>query len=526
MLIGLTACAAHADWASDIGYTRLQARLGALLPQGAGISVSHVEPSVSEETAAYAASSEASPAGGNFAGKTFVFVSGPSDVSWHAAAVGETFYGVNGASAAPLAGTGGAHIRAVEANDWLGSASLHANLSSNTLPETEPHPVANHSWIGLVPTHLQAAEANDTLRRLDFQIQRDDYVAMAGVNNGAETAVPELLASSYNALSVGLTNGSHSTGATSGNVDGSGRVKPEIVAPLARTSYATGLASSCAALLAGAAADTPALNAAQHSEVIRALLLAGARKTPFPAWANTTTRPLDPHFGAGEINIWRSFQSLSAGPCAPGSASPGGSAGWHYTVSIGTNAENVYTLAVPEGCVAREFSAALVWDRRIQTVLHSLWINPSPQLANLDLWLHASANAAPGAEITRSESGAPGSVAHPLEHVFARDLAAGEYALIVKNTAPSTYATDYGVAWFAQLEPAAPPDIASELSADGSALALAFSRLGIGLTYALQTSGNLSDWATTHTFTASAATATWTVSGTEVRAFYRLIWQE
>ena len=49
-------------------------------------------------------------------------------------------------------------------------------------------------------------------------------------------------------LAVGLTNGGSSYGPTS--VDGTGRVKPDLVTPSSQTSYATPMVASAAALAA------------------------------------------------------------------------------------------------------------------------------------------------------------------------------------------------------------------------------------------------------------------------------------
>ena len=117
--------------------------------------------------------------------------------------------------------------------------------STTIAPVVENRKIQNHSWIGTVDNG--GTTDTDALRRFDFAIQRDDFLAVAGVNNGSSSAVPALLANAYNAISVGLTDGNHSTGATT--ADGAGRGKPEIVAPSFATSFSTPLVSSAGAML-------------------------------------------------------------------------------------------------------------------------------------------------------------------------------------------------------------------------------------------------------------------------------------
>jgi hypothetical protein len=253
------------------------------------------------------------------------------------------------------------------------------------------------------------------------------------------------------------------------------------------------------------------------------LLLAGARKAPFPAWANTQTRPLDPHFGAGEVNLWRSHRILVSGEVAPNAASPVSHSGWHFEGSVSPGGERFYRLRIPDGCVASELSAALVWNRTVPTSLPSLWLNPTPQLANLDLRLEAAPGSTATTEIARSESGAAGSAAHPLEHVYVRQLATGDYRLRVVN-APDSHESGYALAWFMALAPAAVPEVDVQWSPDAVSLTLALARLGVGLTYALQSSDDLISWHTRQTLVTQETSATLTVTGIPARAFYRLVW--
>jgi hypothetical protein len=288
--------------------------------------------------------------------------------------------------------------------------------------------------------------------------------------------------------------------------------------------------SSCTAVLQQqAAALTPPSVAtdAQHSLVIRAVLLAGASKRPFTTpegvltWNRTNTRPLDPHFGTGEVNLRRSHQILGGGEFTPSGSQVAGSTGWHYEPALPPGGERIYFFVVPAGGVAREVSVVLVWNRHVN-LASGVWNAPTPSLTNLDLRLHDSAGLVPGAERAVSLSGAAGSVSHPLEHVFVRELPEGQYALHVSSAGPAT--TDFGLAWLSVIEPAQPPALSAMFSPDRSTLSLTFSQLGIGMTYQLQASEDLVNWTTIQTVDAPGPTTTVVARADGGRRFFRLLW--
>lgn len=536
----LLTSAAFAGWQDDLGYTQLKNELGSSLPTGRGVSITMVE--ANSLTGDYAPSTIAFPDSGNFAGKAFSFQSGlPSGVSSHALSVASYITGSNTnpltgiASVAPEAGLAAyaSQITCFEAGHWLQQGSLQFGAGSLPLPGTSP--IANHSWISYVGESLPAIVAQDVLRRADYQIHTSNVLAVVGLNNGANTAIPELMASAYNVLSVGLTDQSltyngHSTGVTPTTVDGPGRVKPEIVVPMsgqlfttAATSYAAAITTSCAAFLMEVAQNNPSLQDATQSEVMRALLLTGARKSPIPTWTNTTTRPLDTHFGAGELNLRNSYYTLTAGAQPPTTPAdpPRHFRGWAYQSSLDAGQTHTYVFAIPDGCVARELSATLVWNR--QFPLAPLLV---PALPNLDLRLYTAANGTPDTELTRSESGANGSVPHPLEHIYQHDVPAGHYAWQVVNAPISSFTTSYGLAWRAALAPAAAPELDTIWPTSGTALTLACTKLGTGLRYQVLASSDLHTWTSVATFTASGPTHTVTTISTPQRTYFRVVWLE
>ena len=236
----------RAAYESDCGFSRLADILGPAMPTGSGISVATIE-----SGPAYLPQSGSAtfPGSGNFTGRSFTAKSGTSPLSLHAERVGYHLYGPYTSSASGWA-TMAPDITAIdcyEANSWTDNAFLRPGLT-NTAPLTELRSIQNHSWIEYASS-ATAATYNDFLRRLDFAIHRDGFLCTTAVNNTAGNATPELMASAFNSLSIGLSNGNHSTGPTSSLVDSPGRLKPEIVAPFDATSWATPYVASAAAIL-------------------------------------------------------------------------------------------------------------------------------------------------------------------------------------------------------------------------------------------------------------------------------------
>jgi len=430
MWVVLSASAsAEADWMSDVGYTALAAELGAALPTGAGVVAGQVEGSDAQ--------SDYAPDGSipNFNGKTFTFKSGPTNDSNHATTVGRNFYG-NTASIAP----GIDEIELYEAFPWLTDGGLATSTTSE--PAVQAADVQNHSWAGGFANDSDHADAIDALRRFDYTISRDNYVAAVGLNNGSSTPVPDLLGHAYNAITVGVSSGNHSVGGT--RFDGVGRVAPHIVSPRTKTSWATPTVAGAAAMMleAGGAMGP----GGSESETIRAALLAGATKEEF-AWARTHERPLDDVYGAGELNVQRSYHVMAAGEQEAG-PSPVSRRGWDFNNTSAGDA--TYFFAVPDGQTIEELSTVLTWNRVITdgNPAPEQWGDPQASLADLQLELWSASGGALLERLDYSESSVDN-----VEHVYQTYLDGGEYALrVVGDGTP----TDYALAWYTS-EPVAPP---------------------------------------------------------------------
>jgi len=415
-----------------IGFTSLQTRLGVDMPTGAGISVSQVE--APEASTHY----RPNTADAQLAGKTFEFPSGGSTgSSSHATTVGRYFYGSS--SLAPQAGATvqGGKVTSYEANNWLGSGFLRTGTPS-VLPLVEANDIQNHSWIG-------SAGASDAeiLRRVDYAIERDDFIAVFGLNNGSATTVPSLMASSYNGITVGLSNGAHSRGGTL--IEGAGRTRPDLVVPTSLTSWAAPTVGSAAALLLETARSTSGLGNGDKSEVVKSLLLTGAtRVETFSGWSHTPTQPLDAVYGAGQLNIDRSHHILTAGEFSPSASSLAGNTGWSFTTASSSTPRLYFFDLTDPNALEYEVEASLVWNRNVIATdtqpgpgVSYSW---SYELSNLDLRLYGATGFTLGSLISASLSSIDN-----VELIEFGGLAPGRYALEVSSSDPAF--REYALSW-------------------------------------------------------------------------------
>ena len=424
MALWICAVSAPADWKDDIGYTQLVDELaaqGLSAPTGAGVTVSHVE--ATDQEGDYAPSTSDS----QFVGKSFTLKSGASGVSTHATTVGRYLYG-NITGMAPDINT----IDNWQADHWLGDGFLKLGGGD---PRSETRRIQNHSWIGNYPGDAIAAEA---IQRFDYTIHQDNYVAVAGMNNGSSTTIPDLLGHSYNAIAVGRSDGRHSHGFT--RFDTPGRIKPDLVVPQSATSWATPVVGSAAAMLLEMSDDDPALAGAGNCEAVKAILLAGATKGEFPAWDRTHARPLDDVYGAGELNVYRSHQVISGGEQEAGPSALVSSLGWDFD-TVSASGQALHFFDVGEANFLDELSVVLAWNREITDQSPSpVKFIPSITLAELDLELWTADGFVLGERLDYSAS-----TVDNVEHIYADNLSAGRYAMRVLC---GDTGGQYALAWY------------------------------------------------------------------------------
>ncbi|MGF1656492.1 MAG: hypothetical protein ACFCU3_05875, partial [Verrucomicrobiales bacterium] len=437
------------------GFSRLKQEVPTL-ETGAGFTVQMAEGTVG------GGAFRPDPTNPNFLNKTFDVIPSSDINSWHALEVGRFYFGIAGAYV-----PGVNDIRAYNAGNWLQSSYLR--IGTNALPVNDGSAGSNHSWIN---RSFSMDVVVDTYRRLDYQILTHNMLVGAGMDNGAEKALPNLMGQGYNSISVGRSDGGHSHGLST--VLGTGRVKPEIVVPTTATSWASPAAVSAGLLLRAVAENNVQLNAAADVRAIKALLFASASKFRFPNWQQTSTRPLDLQFGAGELNIYNAYQVLTGGRRQHGTTTHP-NRGWDVANSANPG-NRLYFFEVEEGHTHSRFSAALVWHRAVSAAFTGpVWnqtLNWTETLPNLDLRLHS----ATGTSLTGvvAESLSP---QNNLEHLYLPNLPPGRYALEVIS---DTNNVSYSLAWHTvpNVEVQAPTPFITQ---GNDTLTFTFSRAGADL---------------------------------------------
>lgn len=410
----------YGDFRDDIGYTQLKTQFGTSLPDGSQITMVQVEADWSENT-------YAPEAVGELSGKTFTYASPPNGYSPHAFEVARYL----GGSATSIVPTLSGWSVYPMVNYDVGIVKVDNSLD----PPMSPFEIENLSFVeqgGTFPV-----EAN--LRKQDFRIERDDVIVVAGLDNHSYNNLSYFWANFYNGISVGLSSGDHARNGSS--KDGTGRVKPEIVAPMNFTSYATPIVTSCAILLKSEAKRNPQLSAAANHLVVKALLLAGATKDPLPSWSNSPEQPLDWVYGAGQVNIYNSYMMLLAGQKNVGTVA---GAGWNFGTS--RVAPDIYYFQKNE---QEPFSAVLTWDRHVTAGSDPFpWYTPTSTLANLDMALWSCDSAGNLVQkLTESRS-----INNNIEHIYQPYFSPGYYALVVSSDAPNER---YAIAWRGGVSPPA-----------------------------------------------------------------------
>lgn len=446
------------DMRAEIGYLDLIARLGAgNEPTGTNIIAGHTEaPDLN-------GNHRPNPADAHFVGNTFTFFSGGTATSSHANSVGRHIYS-NSISAGPDIDA----IHVYEANHWLGAGFLR------TGELTGPNPTIvdffNHSWIG------DAGGFNDEiLRRVDFLINDQEIMVVCGVGNGDSplTRLDLLLSHAYNVISVGRNDGEHHHGNTLPDVEGPGRMKPEITAPETATSWATGLVSGCVGALQETARTWTGLSNNTNTdrpEVIKAALMAGTVHDS--TWTNNpetsgpnrgvTTTPLDATFGAGFANINLAHMVLTGLEQNSATTVPTSQTaeytGWDLTpINAGQTRYYRFHLCEPKA----EVTMFLTWNRRVATDFNS------STLPDLDLELFSvdedgnllSLRGGGGSAYFGSGNIASDSQVDNVELLNIRDLEPGDYVLAVSRSNDALSSWDAAVAWLIPPDTAMPADL-------------------------------------------------------------------
>ena len=445
-----------ADWRDDVGFTRLQSTVGGDLPTTVGDGFTQVE---AQDTASNYMPNTLQAI---FQGKTFVNKTNTSPTtSNHANNVATFFY----STSSLLPGTSATTVDVYSADHWLNAGFLKTGTTNE--PAIESRAIQNHSWIATSGDTVVFEEVN---QRLDYAIDRDGFVSVVGENNGSSTALPLLLGQGYHTIAVGRTDGLHSYSTTT--IDGIGRIKPDLVAPGSATSYSTPMVSSAAGILYQKLQASPySLTGADLPRTIKAMLMASARKDTVSGWDNTTTRPLDDIYGAGELNIYHAYMILSEGRVSSGNSQHGQRA-W-AAESITSSATKSYFFTIPSGAPSTPFCTALVWHRVITDNLGGPfnWGNLTTSMANLNLSLYHATGTTRGSLVKQSSS-----TVDNVELIYQATLAPGDYEIVISSDTATE--TPYALAWHSLPAVMVSATSAQAKEIDGQDGVLTFTRTG------------------------------------------------
>ena len=427
--------------ADETGWDELYARLQGNVPTGVGDAVAFAEASSGGSYGPDLSHPE-------FAGKNIVLKSGATGISGHATVVGQHFFGSStGISPGPT------EVRCYSASNFLGNGFLRGTVLINA-PKQVNWRVQNNSWIG---------DGEDvSLLKYDYAIEEQDLFVASGVNNGTGPLDVPLFSHLYNGIAVGRSDGNHHAGGTLFGYGTNNRQKPELVAPASATSYATPLVSGAATLLRETAATHPLLAtnpAALEPEVLKAVLMAGAEHRA--GWANNAlqtgatrglaTKPLDALWGADELDINNAHWILTGGEQLAASTAAAATAtrhnGWSLA-AVGASESRFWRFAVE--AEKPYLSVLATWNRQVEPDF-SDWSEPQ---IDLELWSVGAGGALTsmvgdaGLGLFAGGNVASASTRDNLEHLYATELAPGEYVLELARAADGVALPfDAAVAW-------------------------------------------------------------------------------
>lgn len=383
MLLAVSVGNLGATTKDDIGFNRLADELGEKLPSGASVPVALVESNTSQTQLAFLPDLNNSQF--KNPDKDFNIVSASGVKSPHADIVAIRFFG-NTSSLTP----GVTSVDLYFADDWLESDYLHSNTQQ--LPEITDARVFNHSWV------IQTS--SEKLARIDFTTEEYDVLHVVGVNNTNNGGPFAGLASAYNSISVGRSDGRHETGSvhTTGPASlshlyssGITRVKPDLVVPESFTSYSTAFVSSAAALLIDTGHTRPELSGgsfmapgnpdyviqhAETSEVIKSALMAGANRNVWTDYGSeefATNNGLDMRFGAGQLDIYKSYHIIAGGEQdshEAGNESSLNRFGFDYIAGMDLGETATYTFEV--GPIAESLAISAAWNVDVEIAGNSV----------------------------------------------------------------------------------------------------------------------------------------------------------
>ena len=438
----------YADYRDDIGYRQLQTELGTAIPTGQQVIVTQVEAKVDS-------SWMPDPDKAGLAGKTVVDEVGRAPgFSYHATGVARLFYGNTGSMASGIS-----QVNLHSADNWLSNGSLR--IGDKALPWVGQARIVNHSWVA----GMGVANSVDALKRTDWLVEEHEMIQVTGMNNGG-IGTP-LLGSAYNNIAVGRTDGKHSMGSVAlDSVYSAGRVRPDIVAPLGEVSKATPVISAAAAMIieqahTAAQGDTKEISNcdviyhAEHSEVVKAVMMAGADKktnnisnlgqiSDYRDSEYQSHNGLDTRYGAGQVNVYNNYQIVSAGEKnsqQDGGKSTVGLTGYDYDDSFGRQQRvATYQFGTTEWD-NQKLAVSLVWNVDIDIAGRDEY-DAKTALYDLNLALYDVTDGTENEFLVASSQ----SILDNTEHLWFSLQKGRDYKLQVLAEG-DVFDWDYGLAW-------------------------------------------------------------------------------
>jgi len=433
---------------TQIGVTELRSRYGASLPEGTGIVGWLTEAGFTQTISStdYEIFWPRLTISSLYTGRNVTFYGPlpPSPASYwsdHAGAVAAAWYGGPTAGVSPDL----LDIGLMSANGFVGGAALRTGEATAPVVDASlPMPnVVNASWAG---SSLVAGENEDILRRIDYLVDRDGVTVVVAAGNTPGVVPAALPGQGYNSITVGLSSGTSSGGLST--VDGTGRLMVDVVAPAGgQSSYAAPLVAGAAVLIADRAQETPALGNADDPRMVRSLIMTGAEK--LAGWSNTSTQPLHPYQGAGELRVNRTYAVLRAGETTGGAVSD--TRGW----DLGVGAAGVQYYFVDNSYGGGQLSVTLAWNRVTGdpsdptganrtdaanfTLLSGSTVLAASALADLNLEVLTT----DGVSTPLTSLAVSQSTVDNVEHIYLTGLAPGRYAIGVSGGSGTTYGLSF-----------------------------------------------------------------------------------
>jgi hypothetical protein len=192
------------------------------------------------------------------------------------------------------------------------------------------------------------------------------------------------------------------------------------------------------------------------AKVIKTVLMNSADK--LSGWSHTPTAPLDPDFGAGQMNLESAFYQYDAGEQEAGVV---GSLGWDHGMLTGAT-PNMYEIGSLVD-IGGAISATLTWNRGVATDVEDIEdaIYSASTLENLELFLYDTD------DLMTPVASSISSIDN-VEHLFLTAPSADNYVFEVRSASGAVAnPLSYSLAWDVEVLPGIIGDFDMDTDIDG-----------------------------------------------------------